>query len=290
MQLLVVAAAADQTGRTIGLLVIGLVGIAAALAALTIWYWRATRPRPSHTEEHLSVDHGQWRSPPPVVEETSWIDQLRQPGEFPPADEDGFAPYESEIGHLVEAREHGFADVTDSLSPTRAENMVSDETWPSPLPSPPPALHVLEPPAPGDNAAAWVDPDDWVSAFSVDTEGEPSTGAGRDDRSDPLPKLGELDPEDLEPTAGIGPAALAPPRDAPPPEPVETPPGRPVETPSGPLVETRPSAPVEGGPMVDADPSLTDLEWATITRTVFTRFAETESSADVDVEDESALR
>ena len=39
-----VAVAADQTGRTITFLSVGLLAIAAALTALTIWYWRFTRP------------------------------------------------------------------------------------------------------------------------------------------------------------------------------------------------------------------------------------------------------
>lgn len=67
VQLLVVTAAApDQTGRTISLLVAGLVGVAVALMALTVWYWRHTDPKrragPPATPEEQTIEIVEARS------------------------------------------------------------------------------------------------------------------------------------------------------------------------------------------------------------------------------------
>lgn len=51
MHVLVLAAEADETRQTITLLIACLVGIAALLAALTAWFWSATRPRRRAAEE-----------------------------------------------------------------------------------------------------------------------------------------------------------------------------------------------------------------------------------------------
>lgn len=37
--------AADNTGRTIRLIIVGLLAVAVLLALLTVWYWRHTDPR-----------------------------------------------------------------------------------------------------------------------------------------------------------------------------------------------------------------------------------------------------
>lgn len=74
MFVLVLAAENDETRQTVSFLIILLVGIAAALSALTIWYWLYTDPKrrrdssgagsmesllvdgPGHTDEVVSVD------------------------------------------------------------------------------------------------------------------------------------------------------------------------------------------------------------------------------------------
>jgi hypothetical protein len=45
---LVLAAEADETRQTVTLLIASLIGIAVALALLTVWYWRYTDPRRRH--------------------------------------------------------------------------------------------------------------------------------------------------------------------------------------------------------------------------------------------------
>lgn len=42
---LLVAAATDQTGRTVMMLSVALVAVAIGLMVLTVWYWRFTSPR-----------------------------------------------------------------------------------------------------------------------------------------------------------------------------------------------------------------------------------------------------
>ncbi len=58
--------AADNTGRTIRLIIMGLLAVAVLLALLTVWYWRHTDPRrrprpvndPVANQEPLSTQHG----------------------------------------------------------------------------------------------------------------------------------------------------------------------------------------------------------------------------------------
>lgn len=44
-QLLLAQQAADDTGRTIRLIIMGLLAVALLLTVLTVWYWRHTDPR-----------------------------------------------------------------------------------------------------------------------------------------------------------------------------------------------------------------------------------------------------
>ena len=74
---LLVAAATDQTGRTITMLSVGLLCVAAGLTALTIWYWRFTSPR---RREAAAVEPVEPPASPPTSRST--------PLSPPPADHD----------------------------------------------------------------------------------------------------------------------------------------------------------------------------------------------------------
>ena len=64
---ILVAAATDQTGRTITMLSAGLVAVALGLTVLTIWYWRFTSPRRrATTAASVSADR-------PVAEEPASV-------------------------------------------------------------------------------------------------------------------------------------------------------------------------------------------------------------------------
>lgn len=64
---LLVAAATDQTGRTITILSAGLVAVALGLTALTIWYWRFTSPRRRATSAAAVIVHRPVVEEPPTV-------------------------------------------------------------------------------------------------------------------------------------------------------------------------------------------------------------------------------
>lgn len=143
VQLLVVTAAADQTGRTISLLVAGLVGIAVALMALTVWYWRHTDPRR--------------RARPRSIPEPSPVEVLD-----PQIDPVDHVDRIDDLGRLL----------SPDVAPVDMQRAVVASIPPSSFPS-----SSLPSPAHADDAVAnfgpsvprqWVDPDVWVDAFASD--------------------------------------------------------------------------------------------------------------------------
>lgn len=144
VQLLVVTAAADQTGRTISLLVAGLVGIAVALAALTVWYWRHTDPR------------RQARSRPRLEQQPVEIIEFRQ----------------QQVGR-VDDIESGLS-LPEGVSAGAPRPIVA--SIPQSLTSPPvspPLSNRLDPDVVETGRAGtreWVDPDVWVDAFASEPE------------------------------------------------------------------------------------------------------------------------
>ncbi len=94
---LLVAAASDQTGRTITLLSAGLIAVALGLTALTIWYWRFTSPKRralmlqstvgvAPAAEVPTVAQSAVVEPSPSIDEvTATTDDERAPVASPPA-------------------------------------------------------------------------------------------------------------------------------------------------------------------------------------------------------------
>ncbi len=144
VQLLVVTtAAADQTGRTLSLLVAGLVGIAVALMALTVWYWRHTDPRR--------------RIRPRTIPEPSPVEILD--------------PRNGSVDHVKRIDELG-PGLSLDVAPVDLPRPVVASIPPSSFPS-----SSLPSPTHADEAATdigpsvprqWVDPDVWVDAFASD--------------------------------------------------------------------------------------------------------------------------
>jgi hypothetical protein len=143
VQLLVVTAAADQTGRTISLLVAGLVGIAVALLALTVWYWRHTDPK-RRARSRSIPEPGPVEVLDPRIDPVDHVDRIDDLGARPSPD----------------------------VAPVDVPRPVVASIPPTPLPASSPPL-----PAHADDAVAgigpsiprrWVDPDVWVDAFAAD--------------------------------------------------------------------------------------------------------------------------
>lgn len=83
-QLLLAQQAADNTGQTIRLIIMGLLVVALLLAMLTVWYWRHTDPRRLVRDPVAEMSQGTREAESGHATPVAAVDpRLRPSGQFP---------------------------------------------------------------------------------------------------------------------------------------------------------------------------------------------------------------
>lgn len=225
VQLLVVTVVADQTGRVILLLVAGLIGVALALTALTVWYWRHTDPS--------RRQRSQWGAPPVEMLGPRPKPVVRVPdvGVRPPPP----------VRAATNAHRPGVA----SIPPTPVVDHGATE-----------AHHII--------SRRWVDPDDWVEAFSSKRDGGPVI---------PKPVRPRAHTEHPQPNgpAEVEPAAMGAAPDS-------------SEQPDRGLAQSAHPVPTSTGQ------ALSDVDWNIATRVALSTLVEAGAPDTVDVRGEAPVR